>query len=456
MSYFRRKVNISESIPEELPDNIIVDTYTNTSEELFAIPAGYKYMSMFLVGGGGSGAGHSGRTTDRAGCGGNGGEVQLYKNIPITGNTISIYCGNGGVANTSATSIGTSGGNTVLTILKDSQIISTYTALGGSAGQIIHSIYDNKNWIETLQNKGNLGGVGTTGTELPSNGYKGVKCPFLEEDKYYGASGGGGCNAYRGSTTEGVASETGGGLGGYGSNNAITNTGGDATFYGGGGGGGAFNSSHNTGNGGNGYQGICIICYHNNLLKDPDIPENLIAINNSDIAYIDTGLALCTNSSNTWEIKVKVKPYSVGKTNTTVNYQPAGSVLSAGSGIYYPKGVIMIYKGRNLQIDTNSSSYYKYTAYNNSDGTMELDITSTYNPTTHNINCTLFSAYDSADYMKPCRFMRMDLYYCKIFLNGELVRDFIPKYIDNKVGLYDQINDKFYTSPNGCEFNPVY
>jgi hypothetical protein len=52
-------------------------------------------------------------------------------------------------------------------------------------------------------------------------------------------------------------------------------------------------------------------------------------------------------------------------------------------------------------------------------------------------------------------FSQAKLYSCKIYNNSILVRDFIPCYrkADNKPGLYDVINDVFYTNAGTGEFN---
>lgn len=46
------------------------------------------------------------------------------------------------------------------------------------------------------------------------------------------------------------------------------------------------------------------------------------------------------------------------------------------------------------------------------------------------------------------------LYSCKIYENGDLVRDFIPMYQKSKdlYGLWDRVTEEFYTSPNGVKF----
>lgn len=57
-------------------------------------------------------------------------------------------------------------------------------------------------------------------------------------------------------------------------------------------------------------------------------------------------------------------------------------------------------------------------------------------------------------YLRSFSPARQKLYYCKVWINGELARDFIPvrRRSDGKVGLLDRVENKFYTSPNGAEF----
>jgi hypothetical protein len=53
----------------------------------------------------------------------------------------------------------------------------------------------------------------------------------------------------------------------------------------------------------------------------------------------------------------------------------------------------------------------------------------------------------------PQRYCNAQLYYFKLFVEGTLVRDLIPcKDSNNVVGMYDVVNNTFYTSPNGAAF----
>ena len=69
---------------------------------------------------------------------------------------------------------------------------------------------------------------------------------------------------------------------------------------------------------------------------------------------------------------------------------------------------------------------------------------------THNWGTSLF-CYFSNSSNNPARFANADLYYFKLFVNGTLVRDLIPcKDSNNVVGMYDVVNNTFYTTPRGA------
>lgn len=74
------------------------------------------------------------------------------------------------------------------------------------------------------------------------------------------------------------------------------------------------------------------------------------------------------------------------------------------------------------------------------------------NNTTHQYKASLFCGFsDTND--TPQRFAYADLYYFKLWVAGTLVRDMVPcKNSNNVVGLYDLVNNVFYTSPNGALF----
>jgi hypothetical protein len=72
---------------------------------------------------------------------------------------------------------------------------------------------------------------------------------------------------------------------------------------------------------------------------------------------------------------------------------------------------------------------------------------------THTWGTSLFCIFNSQDKTARIRYIEARLYYFKLFVEGTLVRDMVPC-IDpnNVVGLYDTVNNVFYSSPNGAAF----
>ena len=74
------------------------------------------------------------------------------------------------------------------------------------------------------------------------------------------------------------------------------------------------------------------------------------------------------------------------------------------------------------------------------------------NNSTHQYGASLFCSFSNTS-NAPQRYCNGSLYYFKLFVEGTLVRDLIPcKNSNNVVGMYDVVNDVFYTSPNGALF----
>ena len=71
---------------------------------------------------------------------------------------------------------------------------------------------------------------------------------------------------------------------------------------------------------------------------------------------------------------------------------------------------------------------------------------------THAFGTSLFCAFSDTS-NTPFRFCEAKLYYFKLWIEGVLIRDLIPcKDSNNVVGMYDVVNNVFYTSPNGNAF----
>lgn len=71
---------------------------------------------------------------------------------------------------------------------------------------------------------------------------------------------------------------------------------------------------------------------------------------------------------------------------------------------------------------------------------------------THSFGTSLFCTFQDTN-NTPTTFTNATLYYFKLFVSNTLVRDMVPC-IDpnNVVGLYDLVNNVFYSSPNGAAF----
>lgn len=84
------------------------------------------------------------------------------------------------------------------------------------------------------------------------------------------------------------------------------------------------------------------------------------------------------------------------------------------------------------------------------DGNVILNVTSSFTKTMPTI--TLFIKHKAPDIFSGNQF-NGKIYYCKIWKNGSLVRNFIPcKNSSNIVGLFDTKSQTFFVSPNGYNF----
>jgi len=96
--------------------------------------------------------------------------------------------------------------------------------------------------------------------------------------------------------------------------------------------------------------------------------------------------------------------------------------------------------GTDIELTEKNPPSKNVTNYNNSNRT-------------HTWGTSLFCTFNNQAKTSMIRYIEAKLYYFKLFVEGVLVRDMIPC-IDpnNVVGLYDLVNDVFYSSPNGAAF----
>lgn len=166
--------------------------------------------------------------------------------------------------------------------------------------------------------------------------------------------------------------------------------------------------------------------------------------------YIDTGYKGKLNS----EVRMRV-------TNNHYSGQLLGDITTTSSAMSCNFGASSL--GSRFGDVVGSAALLSYITYNTPfdfvynktgvyiDGTERISFNTTTSFTTTN-NIFLMNRNSSSGATSAGWIGR--LYYCKIFEDGTLVRHFIPCYrnSDNEIGLYDVVNDVFYTKQGSDSF----
>lgn len=182
----------------------------------------------------------------------------------------------------------------------------------------------------------------------------------------------------------------------------------------------------------------------------PDGYTQVDYIESSGTQYIDTSF---TPDSNT-KYDIKVTP----TTNiTTTSYFISAFGDSKRNNIYSTNGKKAsagygsVYKNTSTLLDTNTTYNFildKNKFYING------ELTETLNEETfeNTANSTLFAQNTNGSISN---YSEIKLHYCKIYDNDVLVRNFIPCYrnSDNEIGLYDLVNNVFYTNQGTGTFS---
>ena len=181
----------------------------------------------------------------------------------------------------------------------------------------------------------------------------------------------------------------------------------------------------------------------------PSLPDgytnvDYIASTNTGGQYIDLGLKMYETSPVSFNIGMTFKCIGYGKDNV------AYSTLLNAMGETSP------YPGMNIRMVKENNSYVRdsfgiYSIPTNT--TSNISITkNNLTTTTHDVNTTLFCAYDESG--NPFRFTEAQIYKCQIKLNSDdFVRDLWPCLNpDNVPGLYDMANNVFYSSMSDTPF----
>jgi hypothetical protein len=175
--------------------------------------------------------------------------------------------------------------------------------------------------------------------------------------------------------------------------------------------------------------------------------------------YIDLNILLYDTLNKNYDIALKFNPVGAGLDNTT---QSTMFGCQDNSGSPWPGTFIRKDGHENIMI----GRYIGGTAKDNTLGQLGTDIELTektppsknvtnYNNSnkTHTWGTSLFCVFDNQTKTSMIRYIEAKLYYFKLFVEGILVRDMVPcTNPSNVVGLYDLVNDVFYSSPNGTAF----
>lgn len=176
--------------------------------------------------------------------------------------------------------------------------------------------------------------------------------------------------------------------------------------------------------------------------------------------YIDLNIMLYDTLNKDYDIAIKFNILGFGQDNGKDN----------GQGFLFGcQNTTNPWPGTFIRINGNSNIVGRYIGGNQKDVNLGLQNTIIELPVqiapnknvtnlsnsgqTHTWGTSLFSSFNSQDKTQVSRFVYAKLYYFKLFVEGVLVRDMIPCIDPNNiVGLYDLVNDVFYSSPNGALF----
>ena len=183
-------------------------------------------------------------------------------------------------------------------------------------------------------------------------------------------------------------------------------------------------------------------------------------IENSSYAYIDTKY-IPTNNTNI-ETKLEVTSYKeewgewlFGARKDSSNQQFALLLLTASD-----KKASWTFAKTRASGSTLFNENVAYTISNNknvltiTDGTNTDTLTATNSTFTSPVSMYIFNLNNNGS-LPTSNSALIKLYYFKIYEGQTLVRDFVPvlQVSTRRYGLWDKVEGKFYTSPNGIEFS---
>jgi len=171
-------------------------------------------------------------------------------------------------------------------------------------------------------------------------------------------------------------------------------------------------------------------------------------------AYINTGVIIFDNTTNTYTITTKLTSefHSNLGCATIISCERVNSPYD-GLGYRYKCSSTV----NQLEFFGGNPNYTS-SVVDNGDGTRTVTFQSSGNSSfTTDVPLSYFASFSSTTYgtNSTYRYSDATIYSASIVKNGITVRDFVPakRDSDSVYGLYDLITDTFYTSPNGNNFS---
>lgn len=187
----------------------------------------------------------------------------------------------------------------------------------------------------------------------------------------------------------------------------------------------------------------------------PSAYQRVEYIESNGTQYINTGYDLTTSTSA--ELDIYFNP-SVNNDKRIISYERSGDYIfdiyyersSIGNSIRFRSGRPLVQQTFSLTtpqrlVVKNENKNNTMYAYVN--GT-QIGSSTIYGQNLLASNSKLFIFARNDGYTPATAFGSFKLYSCKIYNNGNLMRNFIPCYrkADNEIGLYDGVSKVFYTN----------
>ncbi len=187
------------------------------------------------------------------------------------------------------------------------------------------------------------------------------------------------------------------------------------------------------------------VVFSNNYNNLPNNYIELEYIESTGTQWIDTGFK--PNQNTGMDVTFKMTdftdypPVSNSRNEVRANYFGMAVLSNTQFRFMYASQLADLNVGETLLNDFNNYYLNKNLAYING------VLNHTFNSTTYQVNCNLYIFADNIN-NKIARYGKMQMKRYKLYDNGNLIRDFIPCYreSDNEVGMYDIINNTFYTN----------